>query len=134
MLKYFISILLLTNSLSVFSQDEILTDSIPLKTTYGIKIGIDLSKQLRMLTESEYKGLVITADYKILERLFLATEFGNENKKIENEVLDFSTNGTFLKLGFNYAINTVHKNFKTTYKLNNQKIKKIISHRSHCLM
>ena len=29
---------------------------------------------------------------------------GNENKKIENEVLDFSTNGTFLKLGFNYNV------------------------------
>ena len=77
MLKYFISLLLLTNSLSVFSQDDILSDSIPLKTTYGIKIGIDLSQQIRMLTESEYKGLLITADYKILERVFLATEFGN---------------------------------------------------------
>ena len=104
MLKYFISLLLLTNSLSVFSQDDILSDSIPLKTTYGIKIGIDLSQQIRMLTESEYKGLLITADYKILERVFLATEFGNENKKIVNVVLDFNTNGTFLKLGFNYNV------------------------------
>ncbi|MEO2143567.1 MAG: DUF6048 family protein [Flavobacteriaceae bacterium] len=104
MLKYFISILLITNSLMALSQDDIALDSIPLKTTYGIKIGIDISKQIRMLTEPNYKGLVLTGDYRILDRLFLAAEFGSEEKKTNNEVLDFDTDGTFLKLGVNYNI------------------------------
>lgn len=104
MLKYFISILLITNSLTALSQDDIALDSIPLKTTYGIKIGIDISKQIRMLTEPNYKGLVLTGDYRILDRLFLAAEFGSEEKKTNNEVLDFDTDGTFLKLGVNYNI------------------------------
>ena len=104
MLKYFISILLITNSLTALSQDDIALDSIPLKTTYGIKIGIDISKQIRMLTEPNYKGLVLTGDYRILDRLFLAAEFGSEEKKTSNEVLDFDTDGTFLKLGVNYNI------------------------------
>tara|TARA_B100000780_G_scaffold148383_1_gene103695 strand:+ start:9050 stop:9607 length:558 start_codon:yes stop_codon:yes gene_type:complete len=62
-----------------------------------------------MLTESNYKGLVITGDYRILDKLFLAVEFGSEEKKVINEVLDFNTYGSFLKLGANY---NVYKNRK----------------------
>ena len=104
MLKYFISILLLISSLKAISQEGKSLDTIPIKTTYGIKFGIDLSKQIRMLTEPDYKGLVFTGDYRILDRLFLAAEFGSEEKKTSNEVLDFDTDGTFLKLGVNYNI------------------------------
>ena len=109
MLKYFISILLITGSLELNSQENNILDTIPVKTTFGLKIGIDLSKQIRMLTESNYKGLVISVDYRILDKLFLAIEFGSEEKKVTNEVLDFNTYGSFLKLGANY---NVYKNRK----------------------
>lgn len=109
MLKYFISILLITGSLELNSQENNKLDTIPVKTTFGLKIGIDLSKQIRMLTESNYKGLVITGDYRILDKLFLAVEFGSEENKVINEVLDFNTYGSFLKLGANY---NVYKNRK----------------------
>jgi len=109
MLKYFISILLITGSLELNSQENNLLDTIPVKTTFGLKIGIDLSKQIRMLTESNYKGLVISGDYRIFDKLFLAIEFGSEEKKVTNEVLDFNTYGSFLKLGANY---NVYKNRK----------------------
>ena len=46
MLKYFISIFLIINSLNILSQDNNIMDTIPVQTTYGIKIGIDISKQL----------------------------------------------------------------------------------------
>lgn len=104
MLKYFISILLIISSLKAISQEGKSLDTIPVKTTYGIKFGIDLSKQIRMLTEPDYKGLVFTGDYRILNKLFLTTEFGNEEKRVTNEVLDFNTDGSFLKLGVNYNI------------------------------
>ena len=109
MLKYFISILLIIGSLELNSQENNILDTIPVKTTFGLKIGIDLSKQIRMLTDSNYKGLVITGDYRILDKLFLAVEFGSEEKKVINEVLDFNTYGSFLKLGANY---NVYKNRK----------------------
>ena len=109
MLKYFISILLITGSLELNSQENNILDTIPVKTTFGLKIGIDLSKQIRMLTESNYKGLVISGDYRIFDKLFLAIEFGSEEKKVTNEVLDFNTYGSFLKLGANY---NVYKNRK----------------------
>ena len=79
-------------------------DSLSKQSVFGIKIGLDLSKQIRMLTESDFKGMVFTGDYKINERLYLATEFGSEEKKVSNEVLNFNTEGTFLKLGANYNV------------------------------
>ena len=109
MLKYFISIYLLTISINIFSQENELIDYVPIKTTFGIKIGLDVSKQIRMLTEPSYKGFVITGDYRLLEKLFLAGEFGYEKKKVTNEILDFNTKGSFLKLGINY---NVYKNKK----------------------
>ena len=104
MLKYFIKTILITVSLSSFSQETSVIDSLSKQSVFGIKIGLDLSKQIRMLTESDFKGMVFTGDYKINERLYLATEFGSEEKKVSNEVLDFNTEGTFLKLGANYNV------------------------------
>ena len=106
MLKYIISFFILINVVSVFSQKE--KDTIT-TSTYGMKIGIDLSKQIRMLTESDYKGLVFVGDYRLLDKLFLAFEIGTEEKLIENEVLNFNTKGSFLKVGANY---NVFNNFK----------------------
>lgn len=104
MLKYFISTLLLINCLEAISQENKPIDTIPLKTKYGLKIGIDISKQIRMLTEPDYKGLVLVADYRVLDKLFLVAELGNEEKRVTNEVLDFKTDGSFLKMGINYNI------------------------------
>ena len=87
MLKYFISIYLLTISINIFSQENELIDDVPMKTTFGIKIGLDVSKQIRMLTEPSYKGFVITGDYRLLEKLFLAGEFGYEKKKVYKRIL-----------------------------------------------
>ena len=75
MLKYFIKTILITVSLSSFSQETSVIDSLSKQSVFGIKIGLDLSKQIRMLTESDFKGMVFTGDYKINERLYLATEF-----------------------------------------------------------
>ena len=101
MLRYIISFFILINVISVFSQEE--KDSI-FKSTYGMKIGIDLSKQIRMLTEPDYKGLVVIGDYRILDKLFIAFEMGTEEKFIENEVLSFNTKGSFIKIGANYNV------------------------------
>ena len=101
MLRYIISFFILINVISVFSQEE--KDSI-FKSTYGMKIGIDISKQIRMLTEPDYKGIVVIGDYRLLDKLFLAFEMGTEEKFIENEVLSFNTKGSFIKIGANYNV------------------------------
>ena len=66
-LKFFISLIfiLLFNS-NLTSQTE--QDSLITTNKYGVRIGLDISKQIRMLTE-EYNGLSLYSDIKIKERL-----------------------------------------------------------------
>lgn len=83
------------------SQSE--NDSIYVKNKYGIRAGIDLSKQIRMLTE-EYSGLSLYGDIKIKERLFIVAELGNDQKTIETENINSKLSGSYIKTGFNYNL------------------------------
>lgn len=83
------------------SQSE--NDTIYVKNKYGIRAGIDLSKQIRMLTE-EYSGLSIYSDIKIKERLFIVAELGNDQKTIETENINSKLSGSYIKTGFNYNL------------------------------
>ena len=113
MLKYFISFFILINYFSLFSQEKSEIDSI-YKSTYGIKLGLDFSKQIRMLTEPEYKGLVLIGDYRILDKIYISIELGSEEKLVKNEVLSFKTEGSFYKAGINYNV------FKNIQDLENE--------------
>jgi len=83
------------------SQSE--SDTIFVKNKYGIRAGIDLSKQIRMLTE-EYSGLSLYGDIKIKERLFIVAELGNDQKTIETENINSKLSGSYIKTGFNYNL------------------------------
>ena len=83
------------------SQSE--SDTIYVKNKYGIRAGIDLSKQIRMLTE-EYSGLSLYSDIKIKERLFIVAELGNDQKTIETENINSKLSGSYIKTGFNYNL------------------------------
>ena len=83
------------------SQSE--SDTIYVKNKYGIRAGIDLSKQIRMLTE-EYSGLSLYGDIKIKERLFIVAELGNDQKTIETENINSKLSGSYMKAGFNYNL------------------------------
>ena len=83
------------------SQSE--SDTIYVKNKYGIRAGIDLSKQIRMLTE-EYSGLSLYGDIKIKERLFIVAELGNDQKTIETENINSKFSGSYIKTGFNYNL------------------------------
>ena len=83
MLKYFFSFFLVFFiNIELSSQENnIETDSISIKKTYGKRLGLDLSKQIRMFTE-DYKGLSLYSDLKIKEDIFVVFEVGNDNKTI----------------------------------------------------
>ena len=83
------------------SQSE--NDTIYVKNKYGIRAGIDLSKQIRMLTE-EYSGLSLYGDIKIKKRLFIVAELGNDQKIIETENINSKLSGSYIKTGFNYNL------------------------------
>jgi hypothetical protein len=78
-------------------------DSIPVKKErYGIRFGVDLFKLSRSFYEKDYKGLEIVGDYRLTRRHYLAAEIGNENKTVDDEQLNFTTKGTYIKVGFDY--------------------------------
>ncbi len=114
--KYIFSIVLLF-SLTMQSQEPLANikqakqtkliekkkDSIPAKTDrYGLRIGIDLNKLTRSFYDKNYKGLELVGDYRLTKKYFLAAEIGNENKTTNDARLNFTTKGTFLKVGFDY--------------------------------
>ncbi len=69
---------------------------------YGIRFGIDLFKLSKSFYEKDYKGVEIVGDYRLTKNYFLAAEIGNENKTTDDRRLNFTTNGTYLKVGFDY--------------------------------
>jgi hypothetical protein len=63
-------------------------------------VGIDLFR-LTAFYDS-YKGLELVGDYRLTKKYFLAAELGNENKTTDDVRLNFTTKGSYLKVGFDY--------------------------------
>ena len=85
------------------SPEIIKSDSIPVKTDrYGIRVGLDLFKLTRALYDENYKGIEFVGDYRLTKKYFLAAEIGNENKTTDDDRLNFTTKGSYLKAGFDY--------------------------------
>ena len=79
------------------------SDSIPLKTDrYGVRVGLDLYKITRGLYDNNYKGIEFVGDYRLTKKYFLAAELGNENKTTDDDRVNFTTKGSYLKVGFDY--------------------------------
>lgn len=102
MLRYIINIfILLIFGVGITQEESSSTDTLKIKEKYGIRFGIDLSKQIRMITE-DYKGVSLYADLRIKERLFIVAELGNDDKRVDNENLSSNFSGNYIKAGFNY--------------------------------
>jgi hypothetical protein len=75
---------------------------------YGLRIGVDLFKLSRSLYDKNYKGLELVGDFRVTKKHYLAAEIGNENKTTNENQLNFTTKGTYLKVGFDY---NAHQNW-----------------------
>ena len=117
MLRYFIScFFLLSVFLSEAQKDSLqigARDSTRFGQRYGLRVGVDLSKPIRGLLDSDYSGLEFVADYRITNKLYIAAEFGNEKKtsfeSLENindinrvELYNYITSGSYVKLGVDF--------------------------------
>ncbi|MFV8340849.1 DUF6048 family protein [Flavobacterium sp. XS2P39] len=79
------------------------TIPVPVKTErYGFRVGVDLYKLTRALYDKDYKGLELVGDYRLTKKYFLAAEVGNENKTTDDDRLNTTTKGSYLKVGFDY--------------------------------
>lgn len=103
--KYTFSIGLVLLSFLGNAQEttETKKDSIPVKKErYGLRLGVDLFKLTRSFYETDYRGLELVGDYRLTRRHYLAAEIGNEDKTVDDDQVNFTTQGTYIKVGFDY--------------------------------
>ena len=78
-------------------------DTIPSKTErYGVRVGVDLYKLTRALYDKNYKGIELVGDYRLTKKYYIAAEIGNENKTTDDDRVNFTTKGSYIKAGFDY--------------------------------
>ena len=100
--KFTFSIVLILLSFLVNAQQK-KTDSIPPKIEkFGIRFGADIFKLTRSFYDKNYKGIEFVGDYRLTKNYYLAAELGNENKTTEDDRLNTTAKGTYIKVGFDY--------------------------------
>lgn len=105
MLKYTTSLFLILCVCIGTAQNDGNTqtkDSLAYKQKYGIRVGIDLSKLALSFFKDEYTGIEIVGDYRLTETLYVAAEIGNEDRTKQEDVYNFTTTGSYIKLGVDY--------------------------------
>lgn len=111
MSKYFFNIVLVLFSLQMISQNKKSKDTVtilPKTDRYGLRVGVDLFKLSKSIYDNNYKGLELVGDFRVTKKYYLAAEIGNENKTTNDDQLKFTTQGTYLKVGFDY---NAHQNW-----------------------
>lgn len=95
-----IVILLLLSTMAFAQQDnKTIKDTLVYNQKYGLRLGTDVSKLARSFFDDNYTGFEIMGDYRLTKKIYLAGEIGNEERIIENEVLNNTTKGSYFKAG-----------------------------------
>lgn len=79
-----------------------ISDSLKIKLNYGLRIGGDLSKLIRSSFDDDYKGFEVNADYRLKKKLYIAGELGIEEKITNNDYMNITTSGSYIKGGIDY--------------------------------
>ena len=104
---YLFIISLIIPSSMVFSQAESeLNDSLIIKDKLlninKIRLGFDVFKPIKSTSEGDNLNYEIVGDLQITENLYLAAEYGLTDRLIEDENINFNSNGSYLRFGFDY--------------------------------
>ena len=106
MLKYIISSFLFLGFLPGLSQSKPIDlqpkDTVVHTDPYGIRVGIDLSRLLISTLNDDYTGLELLGDYRLTNKLYVAAELGNEKNTKQEDLYNFTTSGSYVKLGVDY--------------------------------
>jgi hypothetical protein len=77
-------------------------DSLAIKSKIplGLRVGADLFRIVRSQVDENYQGFEAVADFQIKKNVFIAAEVGNESLTKQVEKVNFTTQGTYFKIGF----------------------------------
>lgn len=98
---YIISMLccLAANAQDTKNTTEKPTDSVVYKQRYGLRVGVDLSRLIRSFADDNYSGFEVVGDYRLDRKWYAAAELGNEEKTTDEDYYNFTTKGSYIKLG-----------------------------------
>lgn len=109
MSKSFISICFLFVLVNGFSQEQKAAletiskkDTIIYKTSYGLRLGVDISRPIRGILQDSYNGFEIVGDYRISNRFYIAAEVGFEEQTTREDYTNSTAKGNYLKIGGNF--------------------------------
>ncbi|MFX0558296.1 DUF6048 family protein [Maribacter sp. CXY002] len=103
MLRYFTSFLLVLGTSIGFAQNKPIDtkpkDSVVYEQSYGLRVGIDLSRPITSYLDENYTGIEVVADYRLTPKIYLAAEIGNEKKTKQEDLYNFTASGNYIKIG-----------------------------------
>ncbi len=95
-------------ALPLFSQNEEKEEVDTIKT-YMLRLGVDVVKPIRTGLEINYQGIELVGDLSLNNRYSIAAEVGNEKTIRQDEQLNYTASGSYLKMGIDYNF---YKNWK----------------------
>ncbi len=72
--------------------------------TYGPRIGIDLARFAYIFAKPSEVGAAFSADMEIYENIYPVLELGYNSISEQTELFDYTSGGTFLRLGADYNL------------------------------
>ena len=95
--------------LTVKGQETVITvlnqsDSLDLKEKppLSFRFGVDLFRIIKSQASNDFQSFEAVADLRISEDFYIAAEVGNEKVTKQVEQVNFTTNGTYYKIGFDF--------------------------------
>ena len=101
---FYISLLSFYYSVSQQNDDITINDSLNLKKekSINLRVGFDLYRIILSRVSDDFDGFEIVGDLKVSENFFIALELGNLDITKQVEQVNFTTNGNYFKVGFDY--------------------------------
>ena len=101
---FYISLLSFCYSVSQENDNITINDSLNLKKekSINLRVGFDLYRIILSRVSDDFDGFEIVGDFKVSEDFFIALELGSLDITKQVEQVNFTTNGNYFKLGFDY--------------------------------
>lgn len=69
---------------------------------FTLRVGLDIIKPITTQFEKDYQGLELVGDLRFNRRWYIAAEIGSEKKTTQSELINFTTSGSYIKIGADY--------------------------------
>ena len=101
---FYISLLSFCYSVSQENNNITINDSLNLKKekSINLRVGFDLYRIILSRVSEDFDGFEIVGDFKVSEDFFIALELGSLDITKQVEQVNFTTNGNYFKVGFDY--------------------------------